>query len=204
MSSRHLILTVVAIAVALAGGRQPARAQTDAAALQAAAVALNGVPAAQCSDNGLTPPPGKDTCLSTTAASQAGAEAGLMIVQAATSAGVQPFVALMGVGPDGAWGLWFAAPAAYVPGPLPDTARVCAEGGLNVRSGPSLGAAVIGGRADGTIVSVDRFILAAPGSWSPGGDRTLGSGWYHLAEGGWVSGAYLVVADGNCGAALGH
>ena len=208
MNIRRLVVLSVLAGLALVtavAGPWTVRAQdAGAAALEATAMALNGVPASQCGDDGLTPPPGTDTCVSATPAALAGAASGFVVAQASTSAGVQPFVAVMGLGTDGAWGLWFASPAAYVPLTLPGEARVCAEGGLNVRAAPGTRAAVIGGLADGTVTTVDAFSLVAPGTWSASGERTMGSGWYRLAEGGWVSGAYLVVADGDCGAALGQ
>ena len=207
MSIRRLSAPAALVALALvtaASGLRPARAETvaGAAALEAAVAALNGVPAAQCGDDGLTPPPGADACVRATPAAVAGASAGVLLVQASISAEVQPFVAVMGLATDGTWGLWFAAPAAAVPLLLPSAARVCADGGLNVRAAPGTGAAVVGGLADGAVTTVDGFSLLQPGSWSVGGERTIGAGWYRLAAGGWVSGAYLVAADGDCGAAL--
>jgi hypothetical protein len=207
---RHLSLGSFLLALALvvaALGLRPARAQpaagaAGAAALDAALVALNGVPASQCADNGRTPPTGKDTCVSATPAALAGATSGLVSVQVSVSAEAGPGLAMIGLGTDGAWGLWFAAPAAYVPYPLPSAARVCAVGGLNVRATPGTGAAVVGGLMDGAVVTVNGFSLLQPGSWSVAGEGTIGSGWYQLAESGWVSGAYLVVADADCGAAL--
>lgn len=197
---------LLALAVVAAPELQPASVQSEggadgAAALDAALMALNGVPASRCADDGWTPPAGKDTCVSATPAALAGAASGLVSVQVSVSAEAAPGLAMIGLGADGAWGLWFAAPAAYVPYPLPGAARVCAVGGLNVRAAPGTGAAVVGGLMEGSVVTVDGFSLLQPGSWSVTGEGTIGSGWYRLAEGGWVSGAYLVVADGDCGAA---
>lgn len=175
-----------------------------AAALQAALDALNGVPAALCSANGQVPPPGRDTCVSAVPGQAEQADRGLLAVQAFLSPDIQPVFALVGRGADGAWGLWLAGPAAYVPVQLPAEARACAAGGLAVRSSPSADAAVRGSLPADSLVTVDRFVLDQAGTWSRDEGGRRGEGWYHLAGPleGWAAAQWLVVADGDCAMAL--
>jgi hypothetical protein len=65
--------------------------------------------------------------VSATPATLAGAASGLVLVQASVSAGVPPFAALMGLGVDGTWGLWFAG--VVVGGRGDDRLRLVPAGG---------------------------------------------------------------------------
>lgn len=172
------------------------------AVLRAAVQVLNGVPSTQCSDDGLTPPVGVAVCISSPAEALASAPTGL-VRQAWHGADIQPQVVLMGRAPDDTWGLWFTAPATVVPVALPAQARVCAAGGLHVRQAPALSAAVIGGLAEGDLVDVEAFVLQEPGMWNAEQGGAIGQGWYQITGAArWVAGQYLIVADGDCVAAL--
>ncbi|MGH2587736.1 MAG: hypothetical protein ACRDJE_22675 [Dehalococcoidia bacterium] len=180
------------------GGGDPA-----ALALQAAVQAFNGVPAAECADNGLTPPAGADACLSVTAEQAAQAGRGLVAVQVAISPEVQTFIALMGAGPGGAWGLWFNGPALFNQTRLPGESRVCSEQGLDVRAAPSAEAAIAAVLPVETPFTVDRFYLTQPGVWTRYPDGGPGEGWYHVSApvDGWVNGQAVLVPDAPCAAA---
>jgi hypothetical protein len=184
---------------AVAGGRDEA-----ARAEEAALAALNGVPAASCTANGRFPPPGRDTCIIITPSQAAQADRGLVAFQAFLAPDVQPLFAVVGRGVDGAWGLWFAAPAAYVPVELPGAARLCGATGVAVRSEPSVDAPVRASLPNQTAGTVDRFVLGQPGTWQRGEGGTLGSGWYHLSGpvNGWVAATGVVVADADCAMGL--
>jgi hypothetical protein len=198
-----LLLGGVTAGPTLAPAARAAGDPAGARALAAAYLALNGVPSEACADDGATPPSGRDTCVHVTPEVLAAAEAGLLLVQASVRPDVQPFLALMGEMPDGAWGLWFTAPATMAPSRLPALAMICATGGLEIRAEPSAGAALVGDLAEGRIAALDRFVLSRPGSWRPDGAQARGEGWFRLADqGGWVPGQFLVVAGGDCGAAL--
>jgi hypothetical protein len=204
---RGVLLTLGTVIGVLIGAGVPARAgDPGQAALAAALQSLDGMPASDCADGGLTPTSGRATCLRATPDALAGAEAGLVLVQASINAEVQPFIALMGVGPEGIWGLWFAAPATFVPTRLPAEAKACHPDGVSVFAEPSRDATVAGTLTDGSVVSVDRFVLARFGAWSATGDRATGEGWFHIAGSGkgWVPAGYIVVAEADCGAALGR
>lgn len=76
----------------------------------------------------------------------------------------------------------------YAPG---DTLQVNAPGGLNLRAGPSVNEARIGGLADGT-----RLQVSAP----PDGGPTSRNGWVHVsgpAGNGWVSEQFVQKAGGG-------
>lgn len=202
-----LVLVILAVcSLSSVRGIPPANAGRDevAAALQAALSALNGVPASECTANGQLPPSGRDTCVSISPTQAAQAGRGLVAAQAFLSPDLQPFIALIGRDADGAWGLWFTAPAAYVPIQLPSDARACAMEGLAVRSAPLAGSDIVGSLPAETVTSVDRFVLALPGTWRRGGDGVRGSGWYYVAGSvqGWVDAQGLVVADAGCELAL--
>jgi hypothetical protein len=184
---------------ALAGG-SPA-----AAALQAALDALNGVSSSQCTADGQLPPPSRDTCIGMTPAQATQADLGLVAMQAFRSPDIQPSFVLVGRGTDGAWGLWLAAPAAYVPVQLPGDARACGDGGITVRVEPDAGSDIATILPADTTVTVDRFVLTRPGTWSRDLPATRGEGWYHVSGplNGWIAGGSLVVADGGCELARG-
>jgi hypothetical protein len=198
-----LLLAGLTAGPAVAPSARAAGVSARARALAAAYAAHNGAPAEACEDAGATPPSGRDTCVRATPEALAAAEAGLLLVQASVRPDVQPFLALMGEMPDGAWGLWFTAPATMAPSSAPILATICATGGLEIRAEPSADAAVVGDLAEGRIAALDRFVLTRPGSWRPDGAQTRGEGWFRLADqGGWIPGQFLVVAGGDCGAAL--
>lgn len=183
----------------IAGGR-------DAAALaeEAAIAALNGVPASACTANGQMPPPGRDTCLTISPAQAAQADRGLVALQAFLSPDVQPVFVVVGRDNDGAWGLWLAAPAAYIPVQLPGDAQLCDTSGVPIRSEPSADAPVRASLPHQSVVTVDRFVLTRPGRWQRGVGGTSGVGWYHVSApmDGWVTTDDVVVADADCRMAL--
>jgi len=180
------------------GGGDPATL-----AFQAAVQAFNGVPAAECADNGLTPPAGADACLSVSAEQAAQAGRGLVAVQVAISPEVQTFIAVMGAGPEGVWGLWFNGPALFNQTSLPGESRVCFEQGLDVRAAPSAEATITAVLPVETPFTVDRFYLAQPGAWTRHPDGGPGEGWYHVSApvDGWVNGQAVLVPDAPCAAA---
>ncbi|MGE0542210.1 MAG: class I SAM-dependent methyltransferase [Dehalococcoidia bacterium] len=184
---------------AIAGGR-------DAATLAEAAAmaALNGVPASACTASGQLPPPGRDTCITISPMQVAQADRGLVALQAFLSPDVQPLFVVVGRGIDGDWGLWLAAPAAYVPVQLPGDARLCGASGVPVRSEPSVDAPVRASLPHESVVTVDRFVLERPGTWQRSEGGTPGGGWYHFAApvDGWVAADAAVIADADCAMAL--
>ena len=109
----------------------------------------------------------------------------------------------LGQTPEGEWKFWFGTQAiAYQLTVLPGDMRVCAGGaGLNVRASSAAESESLALLNDGTIISVDRFVLTEPGSRSATTGAQAGFGWYHLTspKEGWAFSKYLSVASlGDC------
>jgi len=109
----------------------------------------------------------------------------------------------LGQTPEGEWKFWFGTQStAYQLTVLPGDMRVCAGGaGLNVRASPAVEGESLTLLNDGTIISVDRFVLTESGTTSPTGVLQAGFGWYHLTspKEGWAFSKYLSVASlGDC------
>jgi hypothetical protein len=110
----------------------------------------------------------------------------------------------LGQTPEGEWKFWFGTQnIAYQLTVLPGDMRVCAGGaGLNVRASSAAESESLALLNDGTIISVDRFVLTEPGTRSATtGVPQAGFGWYHLTspKEGWAFSKYLSVASlGDC------
>ena len=109
----------------------------------------------------------------------------------------------LGQTPEGEWKLWFGTQnIAYQLTVLPGDMRVCAGGaGLNVRASPAVEGESLTLLNDGTIISVDRFVLTESGTRSATTGVQAGFGWYHLTspKEGWAFSKYLSVASlGDC------
>jgi len=109
----------------------------------------------------------------------------------------------LGQTPEGEWKFWFSTQStAYQLTVLPGDMRVCAGGaGLNVRASPAAESESLTLLNDGTIISVDRFVLTEPGTRSATTGVQAGFGWYHLTspKEGWAFSKYLSVASlGDC------
>jgi hypothetical protein len=109
----------------------------------------------------------------------------------------------LGQTPEGEWKFWFGTQStAYQLTVLPGEMRVCAGGaGLNVRASSAVDSESLALLNDGTIISVDRFVLTETGSRSATTGVQAGFGWYHLTspKEGWAFSKYLSVASlGDC------
>ncbi len=98
---------------------------------------------------------------------------------------------VMGRDGAGTWQFWFGTQQASVyPLSLPGAAFVCAGGaGVNVRLAPALDAPIVDTLPDLTAMTVEEFLLRAPGAFGPpppGAGRP--SGWYRISApaAGWV------------------
>ena len=109
----------------------------------------------------------------------------------------------LGQTPEGEWKFWFGTQStAYQLTVLPGEMRVCAGGaGLNVRASSAVESESLALLNDGTIISVDRFVLTEPASRSATTGVRAGFGWYHVTspKEGWAFSKYLSVASlGDC------
>jgi hypothetical protein len=121
--------------------------------------------------------------------------------------GAGGYFGVLGRDPAGAWQFWYGTQNVsyqllYLPGEL----IVCAADGLNVRSGPSVEAPVVGTLPDLTRVSAEQFTLTQPGTMpTESSGQVVGSGWYRLSSPieGWASASYLtnVEVDATAGMA---
>jgi hypothetical protein len=173
----------------------PAAAEADRAAAAAKTI-LGGVVDVAC-----TPSPETPDCtvpIPSLGTPQYGTAA--FGISSYPGGGVMKF---LGQTPEGEWKLWFGTQnVAYQLTVLPGDMRVCAGGaGLNVRASSAVDGESLTLLNDGTIISVDRFVLTEPGTTSPTGVPQAGFGWYHLTspKEGWAFSKYLSVASlGDC------
>lgn len=108
------------------------------------------------------------------------------------------FLGVLGRDPAGAWRFWFGSQNVFYQRlDLPGETVVCAPDGLNVRSGPSTEAAIVGTLPDFARVTAVQFTLTQPGTMpTESADQVTGAGWYRLSTPieGWSSSLYLTNA----------
>lgn len=108
------------------------------------------------------------------------------------------FLGVLGRDPAGVWHFWFGTQNVFYQRlDLPGDMVVCAPGGLNVRSGPSIDAPVVETLPDRARVTAEQFTLTQPGTMpTESADLVAGSGWYYLSApvAGWSSSLYLTNA----------
>jgi hypothetical protein len=160
-----------------AEGRAQAGQSAHAEALAAALGIFNGVPLEECLAD-----PRQRACIEPRSSPEE-AERGIAVF-GVTFAAASPLVAVLGRDRDGAWAYWFGTVGfVYQLLRLPGEMKVCAApDGLDLRAGPSPGAAVVGRLAHLTAVRAEELLLTEPGV-ARGTDvlERNGAGWYRLS-----------------------
>lgn len=158
-------------------GRARAGQTADADALAAALRIFDGVPLEECLTN-----PRQRACIEPQSSPEQ-AERGIAVF-GVTYAAAAPLIAVLGRDAGGEWGFWFGTRGfVYQLLRLPGEMKICAApDGLDLRAGPSPGAAVGGRLAHLTTVRAEEFVLTEAGAApSPGAGGRNSAGWYRLS-----------------------
>jgi len=157
----------------------PIVAHTDEQAAEAAFAAalriVGGVPVARCMED-----PRQPACVEPMSRPEHAGRGIAVFGVAYAAAG--PLIAVLGREAGGAWGFWFGTRGfVYQLLELPGEMKVCAVGGLELRTEPSAAAAVSDRLAHLEVVTAEEFVLTEPGELPTAGiGGRNGSGWYRL------------------------
>jgi hypothetical protein len=187
-----LIASLVLVAVACGGGSKPSGGSASPTAVvatatpSAAASAADAAVAAAVALTGGVVVPDGPTCQKQTkpcvlhGVDPESPDRGVAVVEVGDPAGGAAMV-VFGRQSNGAWGFWFGTQQqVYHALVLPAQMRVCADGeGVNLRQGPDTATPSISLLKDGTMVTVDSFVLTQPGSYGKPGPT--GNGWYAVS-----------------------